>query len=226
MRANVHKSKRTYNGKVGLHNSLKTWSTSKSDYCLHIHPTSRTIFDYALTRSRTKTSGFNLKIIIPFFKTEECRIILLVYFNLMLYSGTTLRFNKRHIHQEAISDKKLTIPTKLRLEQKIIIINKTTYSKIWYPFHDASTINGLLKLVLAKPSVTHTGHGACANAVIIIIIIINLTSMFFQDQSRAWTAASQQHKVDNWHVFDFYGLWLELGTKNLTIYSKLGYFIF
>ena len=33
----------------------------------------------------------------------------------------------------------------------------------------------------------------------IIIIIINLTSMFFQDQSRVWTAASQQHKVDNTH---------------------------
>ena len=30
-----------------------------------------------------------------------------------------------------------------------------------------------------------------------IIVIINLTFMFFQDQSKAWTAASQQHKVDN-----------------------------
>ena len=32
---------------------------------------------------------------------------------------------------------------------------------------------------------------------IIIIITINSTSMFFQDQSRVSTAASQQHKVDN-----------------------------
>ena len=32
---------------------------------------------------------------------------------------------------------------------------------------------------------------------IISSFIINLTSMFFQDQSRVWTAASQQHNVDN-----------------------------
>ena len=32
---------------------------------------------------------------------------------------------------------------------------------------------------------------------IIIIIIFNLMSLFFQDKSRLWTAASQQHKVDN-----------------------------
>ena len=31
----------------------------------------------------------------------------------------------------------------------------------------------------------------------VILIIIILTSIFFQDQSRVWTAASQQHKVDN-----------------------------
>ena len=29
--------------------------------------------------------------------------------------------------------------------------------------------------------------------IIIIIIIISLTSIFFQDESRVWTAASQQH---------------------------------
>ena len=34
-------------------------------------------------------------------------------------------------------------------------------------------------------------------ACFIIIIIINLTSMFFQQLSRAWTVAFQQHKVDN-----------------------------
>ena len=28
---------------------------------------------------------------------------------------------------------------------------------------------------------------------LIIIIIISLTSIFFQDKSRVWTAASQQH---------------------------------
>ena len=32
--------------------------------------------------------------------------------------------------------------------------------------------------------------------IIIIIIIISLMSIFFQDKSRAWTAASQQHYVD------------------------------
>ena len=31
----------------------------------------------------------------------------------------------------------------------------------------------------------------------VIIIIISLTSIFFQDQSRIWMATSQQHKVDN-----------------------------
>ena len=37
-----------------------------------------------------------------------------------------------------------------------------------------------------------------------IIIIINLTSMFFQDQSRVWTAASQQHKIDMSGVKSFF----------------------
>ena len=34
---------------------------------------------------------------------------------------------------------------------------------------------------------------ASTSALHIIIIIISLTSIFFQDKSRVWTAASQQH---------------------------------
>ena len=39
---------------------------------------------------------------------------------------------------------------------------------------------------------------------IIIIILISLTSIFFQDKSRVWTAASQQHQVDNQPLATFW----------------------
>ena len=42
--------------------------------------------------------------------------------------------------------------------------------------------------------------------IIIIIIIIGLTSIFFQDKSRVWTAASQQHLVDNQPLATFWDL--------------------
>ena len=38
------------------------------------------------------------------------------------------------------------------------------------------------------------------------IIIISLTSIFFQDKSRVWTAASQQHLVDNQPLATFWDL--------------------
>ena len=41
---------------------------------------------------------------------------------------------------------------------------------------------------------------------IIIIITISLTSIFFQDQSRVWTAASQQHYIDNQPLSTFWDL--------------------
>ena len=41
-------------------------------------------------------------------------------------------------------------------------------------------------------------------AIFIIIIIISLTSIFFQDKSRVWTAASQQHLVGNQPLATFW----------------------
>ena len=52
-----------------------------------------------------------------------------------------------------------------------------------------------------------------------IIIIIRLTSIFFQDQSRVWTAASQQHKVDNKPVATF--LDFSFSRSDASIFKKI-----
>ena len=59
------------------------------------------------------------------------------------------------------------------------------------------------------------------NNKIIIIIIISLTSTFFQDQSRVWTAASQQHLVDNQPLATFWDLSFSHSDASISRKSRL-----
>ena len=52
---------------------------------------------------------------------------------------------------------------------------------------------GKLFSLLLPAVLSHLHHPVETWNFIIIIIIISLTSIFFQDKSRVWTAASQQH---------------------------------